>query len=96
MTETPEKRAKSKLLELLPVFLEANKSLESLGLDDVDTAAMLLEIEEEYGINFGELYESLSKRELKKGFYDNQMTLADVLYYMVQQGKIEPITFPQK
>ncbi len=91
-TESPEERAKSKLLKLLPAFEEANQTFKSLGLDDPSTASMLLKVEKEQGVDFEGLYENLKKRRVKGSYdYDNQLTLADVLYYLVQQRTTKPV-----
>ena len=94
-TETSEERAKSRLLKLLPAFAEANQTLGSFGLDEVDATCLLLDIEKRYGIDFDGLYRMVSEREGNEEAYDNRITLADVLSYMVQQGKTEPVAVPQ-
>lgn len=94
MTETLEARISSKIHELIKKNLDGRdpsytmeSSLESIGLKDIEAAELIIEIEEEFGVNFDGLYKSAYAIQGKKPFHDNQFTVGELEAYVLKQKK---------
>jgi len=99
MAESLEIRVRMKILELVTAFAEENKlgkpsygvddTLESLGYGSIEAAGLIVDLEDEFKVNFDVLYKVINKREKSNRCYDHKISIGEIVNYILQQKQVE-------
>ena len=99
MTESLEIRVRMKILELVTAFADENKlgkpsyemedTLEALGFGSIEAASLIIDLEDEFQVNFDALYKIIDKRERSNACYDHKIRIGEIVNYILQQKHVE-------